>query len=184
MSAGQGIVGDMEPFGSLEPRPATEYPELVAPPVAAALAALPATSEVGVAQIDPALSDTAAFCEHYGIEMSQAANCIVLKAKNGGYAALAVLGSTRADVNGAARREVGAKVSFAPMDEAVQETGMEYGAITPIGLPASWPILIDKAVADAPRVVIGSGLRGSKLILPGALLATLPTARVVEGLAT
>lgn len=173
----------MERFGSLEPVSATEHPELVAPPVVAALASLPIASEIGVAQIDPVLSDTAAFCAHYSIKMSQAANCIVLKTKSGGYAALVVLGSTRADVNGAARREVGAKVSFAPMDEAVKETGMEYGAITPIGLPATWPILIDKSVADSPRVVIGSGLRSSKLILPGALLASLPNARVVEGLA-
>ena len=173
----------MEPFGSLEPLPATEHPELVAPPVAVALVALPAANEVGVAQIDPALSDTAAFCAHYGIAMEQAANCIVLKAKSGGYAALVVFGSTRADVNGAARREVGAKVSFAPMEEAVAQTGMEYGAITPVGLPPTWPILVDKAVADAPRVVIGSGIRSSKLILSGALLASLPSARVVTGLA-
>ena len=175
----------MESFGSLELLPATEHSGLVAPPVAAALATLPAAGEVGVAQIDPTLSDTASFCEHYGIKMSQAANCIILKPKGGEYpyVAMMVLGSTRADVNGVARREVGAKISFAPMDEAVAETGMEYGAITPIGLPAAWPILIDKAVADSPRVVIGSGLRSSKLIIPGALLASLPTAHVVDGLA-
>jgi hypothetical protein len=35
----------------------------------------------------------------------------------------------------------------------------------------------------APAVVIGSGLRASKLALPGALLAALPGAEVVEGLA-
>jgi prolyl-tRNA editing enzyme YbaK/EbsC (Cys-tRNA(Pro) deacylase) len=140
---------------------------------------------VGVAQIDPSLSDTAAFCAHYGVGMDVSANCIILKPKNGEapYVALMVLGSTRADVNGVAKREVGAKVSFAPMDEAVKETGMEYGAITPIGLPATWPILVDKAVADTPRVVVGSGLRSSKLILPGILLAALPNARVVDGLA-
>src|SRR3989344_3142454 len=173
----------MESIGSLAVTPALERPELLAVPVACALRALAGASDVGVAEIDPSLSDTAAFCEHYGIVVEQAANCIVLKAKGGGYAALIVLGSTRADVNGAARREVGAKVSFAPMEEAVKETGMEYGAITPIGLPATWPVLIDKAVADSPRVVIGSGLRTSKLVLPGALLATLPNARIVPDLA-
>lgn len=173
----------MESLGSLIPAPALEHPGLLAPPVTEALKSLAGASAVGVAAIDSSLSDTAAFCKHYGIGMAQAANCIVLKAKTGGYAALVVLGSTRADVNGVARREVGAKVSFAPMEEAVRETGMEYGAITPIGLPASWPILIDKVVADAPRLVIGSGLRSSKLILPDALLASLPNARVVDDLA-
>ena len=33
------------------------------------------------------------------------------------------------------------------MAEAVELTGMEYGGITPIGLPAGWPVLVDAAVA-------------------------------------
>jgi prolyl-tRNA editing enzyme YbaK/EbsC (Cys-tRNA(Pro) deacylase) len=64
----------------------------------------------------------------------------------------------------------------------VAETGMEYGGITPIGLPSGWPVLIDAAVAAAPRVVIGSGVRRSKLTLPGAVLAALPAAEVLDGL--
>ena len=164
---------------------ALSRPDLLASPVAEALDALPDRDAVGVVAIDATLSDTAAFCAHYGIGMQEAANCIVLKPKNGNhtYVAMMVLGSTRADVNGAARREIGAKVSFAPMEEAVRETGMEYGAITPVGLPSSWPILVDKAVADAPRVVIGSGIRASKLVVSGAFLASLPNARVVDDLA-
>ena len=68
------------------------------------------------------------------------------------------------------------------MEQAVIQTGMEYGAITPIGLPAEWSILIDKAVADSPRVIIGSGIRKSKLAVPGSVLASLPNAQVLEGL--
>ena len=60
---------------------------------------------------------------------------------------------------------------------------MEYGGITPIGLPADWPILIDAAVVAAGPVVIGSGLRRSKLVVDGAVLAGLPGAEVIEGLA-
>ena len=59
---------------------------------------------------------------------------------------------------------------------------MEYGGITPIGLPADWPIYVDEAVASTPRVVIGSGIRRSKLTLPGAALASLPGAVVLPGL--
>jgi prolyl-tRNA editing enzyme YbaK/EbsC (Cys-tRNA(Pro) deacylase) len=44
-------------------------------------------------------------------------------------------------------------------------------------------LLVDAAVAAAPAVVIGSGIRGSKLALPGELAARLPGAEVVEGLA-
>jgi hypothetical protein len=51
-----------------------------------------------------------------------------------------------------------------------------------VGLPASWPVLVDDRVAKSPSVVIGSGVRGSKLWLPGSLLAELPGAEVLPGL--
>jgi prolyl-tRNA editing enzyme YbaK/EbsC (Cys-tRNA(Pro) deacylase) len=60
---------------------------------------------------------------------------------------------------------------------------MAYGGITPIGLPAGWPVFVDAAVDGTAEVVIGSGIRGSKLVLPGKALADLPTAQVVDGLA-
>ena len=94
-----------------------------------------------------------------------------------------VLATTRADVNGLVKRELDVrKASFAPMDTAVELTGMEYGGITPIGLPAEWPLFVDDAVASTYRVVIGSGVRRSKLTLPGALLASLPGAVVLSSL--
>ena len=100
------------------------------------------------------------------------------------YAACMILATTRADVNGVVRRHLDVrKASFAPMAEAVELTGMEYGGITPIGLPAGWPILVDAAVAAADAVVIGSGIRGSKIALSGRALTALPGAVVVEGLA-
>ncbi len=173
-------------LGTLEFLTATEHPELVAPVVAAAFAGLPMAGEVGVAEIDPTLSDTAAFCEKYQINMGQAANCVVLEAKRAErswFAACVILGSTRADVNGLARRTLDArKVSFAPMEQAVAQSVMEFGAITPVGLPGEWSILIDKAVADSDYVIIGSGVRKSKLLVPGKFLASLPNAQVLEGL--
>jgi prolyl-tRNA editing enzyme YbaK/EbsC (Cys-tRNA(Pro) deacylase) len=170
--------------------PAVERPDLVAAPVAAALAAWDGTvvpvAEIAVAEIDPALADTAAFCERYGVALDESANCVVVAARRGEQTTLAacmVFATTRADVNGLVRRHLGARrASFAPMDVAVAETGMEYGGITPIGLPDGWPILVDAEVAKAPRVVIGSGVRRSKLWLPGAALAALPGAEVLDGL--
>jgi len=100
------------------------------------------------------------------------------------YAACVILATTRADVNNVARRELDVrKASFAAMDTAVELTGMEYGGITPVGLPAAWPVLVDALVADSASVVIGSGVRRSKLVLPGKLVASLPGAKVIEGLA-
>jgi prolyl-tRNA editing enzyme YbaK/EbsC (Cys-tRNA(Pro) deacylase) len=70
------------------------------------------------------------------------------------------------------------------MDEAVALTGMEYGGITPIGLPPNWPVLVDQSVAQAGEVVIGSGIRASKILLGAASLSLLPGARVVNCSAT
>jgi prolyl-tRNA editing enzyme YbaK/EbsC (Cys-tRNA(Pro) deacylase) len=172
-------------IGNLDAVPALDRLDLLAAPVAKALAEL-ADDRVAVAEIDPDLADTAAFCERYGIAPSESANCVVVAGRRDGeqrMAACMVLATTRADVNGVVKRELDVrKASFAPMQTAVELTGMEYGGITPIGLPADWPVFVDAAVASTPWAVIGSGVRRSKLILPGDMLARLPGARVLAGL--
>ncbi|MGC5028295.1 YbaK/EbsC family protein [Micromonospora sp. DT229] len=178
-------------MGTLKTEPARTRPDLLAAPVAAALAAWPADAvevdSVLVAPIDAELADTAQFCAAYEVGLDESANCVVVAGKREGvtrYAACLVLATTRVDVNGVVRRALDVrKASFAPMTDAVELTGMEYGGITPIGLPAQWPILVDARVVAAPYVIIGSGVRHSKIALPGAALATLPNARVVEDLA-
>ena len=173
--------------GTLDWRAATTGAELLAEPVARAVAQLPRAGELIVAPIDPDLADTAAFCERYGVLPADSANCVVIAGRRGDdvrYAACVVLATTRADVNGVVRRRLDArKASFAPMADAVALSGMEYGGITPVGVPADWPILVDAAVLARDVVVIGSGLRRSKIALPSAVLAELPGAEVVPGLA-
>lgn len=171
--------------GTLKVLDARERPDLLGEPVAKALSGLDGLP-VGVVEIDPELADTAEFCDAYGSPLSASANCVVVAGKRAGelrYAAAMVLATTRADVNNVIKRRLDVrKASFAPMDEAVALTGMAYGGITPIGLPAEWPILVDAEVAAAPELVIGSGIRGSKLLVPGSLLAALPGAEVIENL--
>jgi prolyl-tRNA editing enzyme YbaK/EbsC (Cys-tRNA(Pro) deacylase) len=165
-------------LGKLTFEPAADAAELVAEPVRAHL-----RDGLWVSAIDPELADTAAFCEHYDIDLDVSANCVVVEAKRADrvwHAACMVLATTRADVNGVVRKHLGArKISFASMDTAVSLTGMEYGGITPVGLPADWPILVDQHVIDQERVVIGSGIRGSKLLASTAVLASLPGAEVL-----
>jgi prolyl-tRNA editing enzyme YbaK/EbsC (Cys-tRNA(Pro) deacylase) len=174
--------------GRLRPRPALDAPELLAEPVRVALAELPGqlTARCAVAEIDPMLADTAALCEHYQVPLHASANCVVVTGKRGGaqrWAGCVVLATTRADVNGVVRRRLDVrKASFAGQQEAVDRTGMEYGGITPLGLPAGWPLLVDTAVAAADQLVVGSGLRRSKLLVAGAVLAALPGAEIVEDL--
>ena len=116
--------------------------------------------------------------------MDVSANCVIVKAKRGEkvtYAAIMVRATDQADVNGVIRRTLDAKkVSFAPMDEATSLSGMEYGGINPIGLPADWQILVDEKVAALDKAIIGSGIRGSKLLVTGELLGSLPNSKVLN----
>jgi len=177
----------MATLGTLATHTARDRLDLFASPTSAALQQWPGGAEAYGAEIDPGLADTAAFCEAYDVPPEASANCVVLAGKREGVermAACVVLATTRADVNGVARRRLDVrKISFAPMDVAVERSDMEYGGITPVGLPADWPILIDARVVEQPLVVIGSGLRRSKIVLPGAVLATLPGVEVVTDLA-
>jgi prolyl-tRNA editing enzyme YbaK/EbsC (Cys-tRNA(Pro) deacylase) len=138
-------------------------------------------------ETDPRWADTAVFVEHYGRDLlERSANCVVVAGKRAGRTTLAAclaLSTTRVDVNGVVRRHLGVrKASFASMETATGETGMEYGGITPVGLPADWPLLVDSAVVDLPYVLVGSGRRRGKLLVPGKAFAELPGAIVLDGL--
>lgn len=179
------------PIGHFEhAAPAVESLDLLLPPVVEALRGRlggMAAEQVVFVDSDPAVADTAAFVERYGAELADAsANCVVVAGRRGGDTTLAaclVMSRTRVDVNRTVRRHLGVrKASFAPMDTATGETGMEYGGITPIGLPASWPLLVDAAVVDTDWVLVGSGSRRGKLIAPGKAFGELPGAVVIEGL--
>jgi prolyl-tRNA editing enzyme YbaK/EbsC (Cys-tRNA(Pro) deacylase) len=173
-------------LGRLRSVPASARPDLLAPAAHAALEAQGLLDQVGVVEIDPALSDTAATQGEYGLELDMLANCVVVAGKREGVerlAACVVLATTRADVNNTVKRWLDVrKASFLPMARAVEMTAMEYGGITPVGLPADWPVLVDRRVVEAPVVVIGSGVRRSKILIPGAVLGALPAAVILEDL--
>ena len=173
-------------FDGLDSLPALQHLDLVAAPVATALAGWARTDEVAVVEIDPDLADTAALTEAYSLPLEASVNCVLVAGSRGGeerIAACLVAADTRADVNTVVRKLLDVrKASFLPMDRAVAESGMEYGGITPIGLPAAWRVLVDAAVLTVPAAMIGSGVRRSKIILPGSALGDLPGAEIVEGL--
>ena len=172
--------------GRLTSVPVSAAPELVGTPTLAALEGLELLDDVGVVEIDPDLSDTARNQEAYDLPADTLANCVVVAGRREGVervAACMVLADTRADVNTVVRKRLDVrKATFLAREDAVERTGMEYGGITPIGLPDDWPVFVDPAVASAPVLVIGSGVRRSKLLLPGSVLAALPSAEVAESL--
>jgi prolyl-tRNA editing enzyme YbaK/EbsC (Cys-tRNA(Pro) deacylase) len=179
----RGVERTAVELGKLRFVPVTQAIGLVGGPVQRYVQSTDVSDGLWVSEIDPGLADTAAFCEHYEIGLDVSANCVVVEARRADrvwFAACVVVATTRADVNGIVRKHLGArKISFAPMDAAVSLTGMEYGGITPVGLPDDWPILVDRNVIDHDRVIIGSGIRGSKLLAATEVLASLPNAEVL-----
>jgi len=173
-------------LGSLESLPALAHPELLGPSVHAALVDWPQAEHLAVVEIDPAYADTAAMSERYDVPMESGANCVVVMGRRDGeerVAACVVRADTRADVNNLVKRTLDVrKASFLSMDRAVEETGMEYGGITPIGLPDGYRVLVDAACLEIETAVIGSGVRRSKILLPGRLLGELPGAEVLADL--
>ena len=150
-------------------------------------AALVGRGEYELFACDPALADTAAFCAHYGYPEDQSANTIVVASRKppGHNAACVVLATTRLDVNGMVRRRLDArKVSFAPPELTVQLTGMAMGGVTAFALPRELPLWIDAAVMERPWVIVGGGSRSLKVKVAPDVLARLPNAEVVAGLAT
>jgi prolyl-tRNA editing enzyme YbaK/EbsC (Cys-tRNA(Pro) deacylase) len=173
-------------IGGLTGVPALAHPELVAAPVAAALAQWSYGEQVEVVEIDPSLADTAALTSAYDLPLGASGNCVVVGGRRDGserVAACVVRADTRADVNNLVKRRLDVrKASFLAMDRAVAETGMEHGGITPLGLPDGWRLFVDAACLDIDVAVIGSGVRRSKLLLPGGRLGDLPGVEVVAGL--
>jgi prolyl-tRNA editing enzyme YbaK/EbsC (Cys-tRNA(Pro) deacylase) len=173
-------------LGAIVAEPVCRHPHLVAPPVAALVERLGLGEEIGVFEIDPTISETAATQARYDLHPGCLVNCVIVGGRRDGAERLAgclVPAAKRADVNGVVRRRLDVrKASFLPQAAAVERTGMAYGGITPIGLPAEWPILVDPDVLTPPLVVIGSGIRASKLLVPGELLVRLPGAELIDGL--
>jgi prolyl-tRNA editing enzyme YbaK/EbsC (Cys-tRNA(Pro) deacylase) len=185
-------VSGLPTLGDLGWVPALDHPELLAAPAHDALRTWTAgdarvAEQVAVAEIDPDHADTATLNDVHGLPPEASANCVVVAGRRGEIeriAACVVTATTFADVNTRVRKLLDArKASFLSVDRATAETGMEYGGITPVGLPAGWRVLVDARFAEPGRLALmGSGVRRSKLLMPGELLCAMPGVEVIEGL--
>ncbi len=159
--------------------------ELLHPAVAEALDRY--AVHVDVMPCDPDLADTAAFVEAYDVPLDRSANTILVASKGAEptYVACVLLATTSLDVNNVVRREMGVrKASFARADPVRDLTRMEIGGVTPFGLPADLPVLVDSRVMRPAWIILGGGNRSSKLRVAPDVLRAIPAVRIVEGLAT
>ncbi len=171
----------------LEFRTIHENDELLPASVCAFLMPYADRFDIQTAEIDPAFADGANMHEQYGVAYEEELNCLVVEGSRNEtkkYAALVVPYGKRANMNAKVRNPLDAKkVSFADLHYVTERTGMEYGSITPVGLPQDWLVLIDAEVMKQENVIVGGGLAKSKLRLPSALFQEMANARIIEGLA-
>lgn len=135
---------------------------------------------------DPALADTAVFCQRYGYPLDRSANTIVVAGKREPrrYAACVLLATTRLDVNRIVRKRLGVRrLSFASPEETREVTGMELGGVTPVALPDGLPLWVDARVMEPAWVVLGGGSRACKVRVSPEVFRHLPAVEIVEGLA-
>ena len=135
---------------------------------------------------DPELADTTVYCEHYGCELADCANTILVKSKTGEekFAACVALAISRLDVNNTIRKKLGArKASFASAQETQQLTGMTVGGVTAIGLPEEIPLWVDRAVMEWKLIILGGASRSVKIRISPQVFLHLPNAEIVENLA-
>jgi Cys-tRNA(Pro)/Cys-tRNA(Cys) deacylase len=80
----------------------------------------------------------------------------------------------------ALRRHFGqSRLTMASAEEVLAVTGYAIGAVSPFGLPRPLPVLIDEQVLAQEEVSIGSGVRGTTVILRVAdLIQALPEATI------
>ncbi len=139
-----------------------------------------------VIECDPKLADTAAFCEHYGFSIAQAANTIVVmsrKVEPTIYAVCVVLGTHKLDVNKSVCKQMGVKrASFADAETTTRLSNMMIGGVTAIGIEEI-PIYVDSAVMAQEKVIMGGGNRSTKVLLSPSELTKIPTVVVVQDLA-
>ena len=76
------------------------------------------------------------------------------------------------------RQQVGqSRLSMASEAEVLAVTGYPIGAVSPFALPQPLPVFIDDSVTAEEEISIGSGRRGTTVIMRSAdLLAALPGA--------
>lgn len=172
---------------NLEFKPAIERQDLLAPTVWEGIEKLGATEEIKVVEIDPEFALGLSQYPQFEIPTETEVNCLVVEGKRGEekkYAALLVPYGKKANTNATVKRPLDvSKVGFAPLETVLEQTGMEFGGIGPIGLPESWSILVDSQILQQDNIIVGGGMAHSKLLVPTNLVSQIPNVSILEGLA-
>lgn len=114
-----------------------------------------------------------------GQRPEQVVRTILFRLGEGEYAMVLMAGPAQISWR-ALRQQMGrSRLTTADREEVLQVTGYPIGAVAPFGLPQPLPVLIDESVLQQEEVSLGSGVRGTAIILRTEdLKAALPNATV------
>ena len=142
--------------------------------------------EILVAEIDPTCADGNTLCETYNLDHKMSIKCLIVESNDDDKEKVraAILLPIDYKYSSSTVKKIleSRDVTFSPLEEIIEATGMEYGSITPIGLPENYHILIDPLVLDNERIIVGGGLKKSKILMPSQTLLEIPNSKIVENL--
>jgi Cys-tRNA(Pro) deacylase len=103
-----------------------------------------------------------------GQRPEQVVRSIVFRLAEDSYVMVLMAGARQVDWR-TLRRTLGqSRLSIAREDELLAATGYPVGAVSPFGLPRPMPIYVDESVLAVEEISLGSGLRGTTIILRSA----------------
>ena len=103
-----------------------------------------------------------------GQQPSQIVRSILFRLGAGEYALVLVAGPQQISWK-ALRQHFGrSRLTMADRDDVQSITGYPIGAVAPFGIPRELPVLVDKSVLAQAEVSMGSGVRGTGIILQRA----------------
>jgi Cys-tRNA(Pro)/Cys-tRNA(Cys) deacylase len=112
-----------------------------------------------------------------GQRPEQVVRSIVFRLAEGSYVMVLMAGARQVDWR-TLRRTLGqSRLTMAREDELLAATGYPVGAVSPFGLPRPMPLYVDESVLAEDEISLGSGVRGTTIILRSAdLLPALQAA--------
>ena len=87
---------------------------------------------------------------------------------------------TEVDLRRLARQSGDKRVELAPQREVLSLTGYERGAVTPLGIPRSYPVFIEETATLWKTIGISAGAKGMEIILDPKDLVKITGAQLVD----
>jgi Cys-tRNA(Pro) deacylase len=100
-----------------------------------------------------------------GQQPSQIVRSILFRLSAGEFVMVLIAGPQQISWRSLRRYLQQPRLTTASEQEVIRETGYQLGAVSPFGLPSEMRILLDESVLESSEVSIGSGQRGTTVIM-------------------